>query len=174
MTLARGDAPAPDQEALDAAERLTLGDLRAASSDETRFREYVYSLLDRCSRRGVSVMMTHEILELYGISKLTEHGASHLADNVVLLQYAGFDTADISRTLTVLKPGRLHLASHNPLLRAGYPGATGIKTGYTRAAGFNLVSSAQRGERRVLVSLFGGRSSASRNAEVIRESSRSM
>jgi phenylacetate-CoA ligase len=28
MTLARGDAPAPDQEALDAAERLTLGDLR--------------------------------------------------------------------------------------------------------------------------------------------------
>jgi D-alanyl-D-alanine carboxypeptidase len=49
-----------------------------------------------------------------------------------------------------------------------YQGADGIKTGYTRAAGFNLVSSAQRGDRRVIVSLFGGRSSASRNAEVMR------
>jgi D-alanyl-D-alanine carboxypeptidase len=49
-----------------------------------------------------------------------------------------------------------------------YQGADGIKTGYTRAAGFNLVSSAQRGDRRVIVSLFGGQSSASRNAEVAR------
>jgi D-alanyl-D-alanine carboxypeptidase len=49
-----------------------------------------------------------------------------------------------------------------------YQGADGIKTGYTRAAGFNLVSSAQRGDRRVIVSLFGGRSSATRNQEVAR------
>ncbi len=56
----------------------------------------------------------------------------------------------------------------NRRLLDAYPGADGIKTGYTRAAGFNLVSSAQRGNRRVIVSLFGGRSSASRNAEVAR------
>jgi D-alanyl-D-alanine carboxypeptidase len=56
----------------------------------------------------------------------------------------------------------------NRRLLDAYPGADGIKTGYTRAAGFNLVSSAQRGDRRVIVSLFGGQSSASRNAEVAR------
>jgi D-alanyl-D-alanine carboxypeptidase len=56
----------------------------------------------------------------------------------------------------------------NRRLLDAYPGADGIKTGYTRAAGFNLVSSAQRGNRRVIVSLFGGRSSATRNAEVAR------
>jgi D-alanyl-D-alanine carboxypeptidase len=56
----------------------------------------------------------------------------------------------------------------NRRLLDDYPGADGIKTGYTRAAGFNLVSSAQRGDRRVIVSLFGGRSAASRNAEVAR------
>jgi D-alanyl-D-alanine carboxypeptidase len=56
----------------------------------------------------------------------------------------------------------------NRRLLDAYTGADGIKTGYTRAAGFNLVSSAQRGNRRVIVSLFGGRSSASRNAEVAR------
>jgi D-alanyl-D-alanine carboxypeptidase len=49
-----------------------------------------------------------------------------------------------------------------------YSGADGIKTGYTRAAGFNLVATAERGGERVLVSMFGGRSSASRNQEVAR------
>ncbi len=50
----------------------------------------------------------------------------------------------------------------------GYQGADGIKTGYTSAAGFNLVSSAQRGDRRVIVAVLGGRSTATRNAEVMK------
>jgi circadian clock protein KaiC len=81
----------------------SLGDLQAASPDPTRFREYIYSLLHRCSRDGVSVMMTYEIADLYGVTRLSEFGASHLADNVVLLQYKGFDENVVSRTLTVLK-----------------------------------------------------------------------
>lgn len=38
----------------------------------------------------------------------------HLADNVVLLQYAGFDKAAVSRTLTVLKT---RASSHDPRVR---------------------------------------------------------
>ncbi|TPE48867.1 D-alanyl-D-alanine carboxypeptidase [Amaricoccus solimangrovi] len=56
----------------------------------------------------------------------------------------------------------------NRRLLDSYPGADGIKTGYTRAAGFNLVSSAQRGNERVIVAVLGARSSAARNAEVAR------
>jgi len=56
----------------------------------------------------------------------------------------------------------------NRRLLDAYPGADGIKTGYTRAAGFSLVSSAQRGDKRVIVAMVGGRTSASRNAEVAR------
>ncbi len=56
----------------------------------------------------------------------------------------------------------------NRRLLDAYPGADGIKTGYTKAAGFNLVSSAQRGDMRVIVAVMGARSSASRNAEVAR------
>jgi D-alanyl-D-alanine carboxypeptidase len=56
----------------------------------------------------------------------------------------------------------------NRRLLDAYPGADGIKTGYTRAAGYSLVSSAQRGDRRVIVAMVGGRTSASRNAEVAR------
>ena len=47
-----------------------------------------------------------------------------------------------------------------------YRGADGIKTGYTRAAGYNLVGSAQRGNTRIIASLFGGKSVNWRNARM--------
>lgn len=49
---------------------------------------------------------------------------------------------------------------------AAYRGADGIKTGYTRAAGFNLVASAERGSQRIIATVFGGSSTAARNAKV--------
>nr|WP_245601528.1 D-alanyl-D-alanine carboxypeptidase family protein [Sedimentitalea nanhaiensis] len=54
----------------------------------------------------------------------------------------------------------------NRRLLSSYKGADGIKTGYTRAAGFNLVASAQRGRERIIATVFGGKSTASRNARV--------
>ena len=53
-------------------------------------------------------------------------------------------------------------------LLSSFRGADGIKTGYTRAAGFNLVASAKRGPRRVIAVLLGGQSSRSRDAAVAR------
>ncbi|WP_420493654.1 serine hydrolase [Roseibaca sp. Y0-43] len=47
-----------------------------------------------------------------------------------------------------------------------YQGANGIKTGYTRAAGFNLTASAQRGSKHIITTMFGGSSTAARNARV--------
>ena len=47
-----------------------------------------------------------------------------------------------------------------------YEGGDGIKTGYTRAAGFNLVASAQRGQERIIATVFGGKSTASRNKRI--------
>ena len=64
--------------------------------------------------------------------------------------------------------GLATIRNTNRRLLDAYPGADGIKTGYTKAAGFNLVSSAKRGDKRVIVALLGGRSSAARNAEVAR------
>jgi len=54
----------------------------------------------------------------------------------------------------------------NRRLLGAYRGADGIKTGYTRAAGFNLVASAERGSERIIATVFGGRSTAWRNARV--------
>ena len=58
------------------------------------------------------------------------------------------------------------VSNTNRRLLDAYKGADGIKTGYTRAAGFNLVASAERGNERVIATVFGGRSTASRNAKV--------
>ena len=48
----------------------------------------------------------------------------------------------------------------------GYRGADGIKTGYTAASGYNLVASAERGQERIIVTVFGSRSVATRTAKV--------
>jgi serine-type D-Ala-D-Ala carboxypeptidase (penicillin-binding protein 5/6) len=52
-----------------------------------------------------------------------------------------------------VKGGRLYLYNNNPLLRSGYRGTTGVKTGYTRAAGRCIVATARRDGRRLGVVL---------------------
>ncbi|MGQ0610741.1 MAG: D-alanyl-D-alanine carboxypeptidase family protein [Paracoccaceae bacterium] len=47
-----------------------------------------------------------------------------------------------------------------------YKGADGIKTGYTDAAGFNLTASAERGGVRIIATVFGGKTTADRNAKI--------
>jgi D-alanyl-D-alanine carboxypeptidase len=69
-----------------------------------------------------------------------------------------------SRTST--NAGIKTVSNTNRRLLTSYRGADGIKTGYTRAAGFNLVASAKRGNERVIATVFGGKSSTSRNAKV--------
>ena len=48
-----------------------------------------------------------------------------------------------------------------------YEGADGIKTGYTSPAGFNLTASAHRGNKHIIATVFGGTSSANRNAKMV-------
>ena len=46
-----------------------------------------------------------------------------------------------------IKGGKLYLYTNNPLLLLRYPGADGVKTGFTDAAGQCLVATARRGKR---------------------------
>ena len=59
--------------------------------------------------------------------------------------------------------GIAQVSSTNKRFLDEYQGADGIKTGYTRAAGFNLTASAQRGNKRLIATVFGGNSTAHRN-----------
>ena len=75
-------------------------------------------------------------------------------------QYRYFQTRNF-------KLGRRNYRNHNRLL-GKVRGVDGIKTGYTRASGFNLVSSVSYGKRRIVAVVMGGRSGRSRNAAMAR------
>ena len=63
--------------------------------------------------------------------------------------------------------GKSRMANHNKLL-GRVKGVDGIKTGYTRASGFNLVSSVKVGDRKIVAVVMGGASGRSRDAEMAR------
>jgi D-alanyl-D-alanine carboxypeptidase (penicillin-binding protein 5/6) len=56
-----------------------------------------------------------------------------------------------------IKGRKLYLYNNNPLLRQGYRGTTGVKTGYTDAAGRCLVATARRGPIKLGVVLLNSR-----------------
>ena len=63
-----------------------------------------------------------------------------------------------------LQLGDQIIPNHNGLL-GRYPGADGMKTGFTCAAGFNVVASATHGGRRLIVVVLGSPSPRERTAE---------
>lgn len=100
---------------------------------------------------------------------LTESGhLSTARDMSILGRHLLYDYPDyynlFSRITT--DAGVKTVPNTNRRLLSNYKGADGIKTGYTRAAGFNLVASAERGQERIIATVFGGRSTATRNARV--------
>ncbi|MEE9387065.1 MAG: D-alanyl-D-alanine carboxypeptidase family protein [Paracoccaceae bacterium] len=100
---------------------------------------------------------------------LTETGHMSTArDMTAMGRHLFFDYPDyynlFSRRTT--DAGLREVANTNRRFLGSYRGADGIKTGYTSAAGFNLVASAHRGREHIITTMFGGVSSASRNAKV--------
>jgi len=59
------------------------------------------------------------------------------------------------------------IKGHNDLL-GRVDGVDGIKTGYIRASGYNIATSAARGRKRIVVIVMGGDTAKSRNAHVER------
>jgi D-alanyl-D-alanine carboxypeptidase len=58
------------------------------------------------------------------------------------------------------------IRNHNHLL-GRVPGLDGMKTGYIRASGFNIVTSVRRGGRHIIAVVFGGSSASARDARVV-------
>lgn len=68
---------------------------------------------------------------------------------------------------TSYKFGKRRYGNHNRLL-GSVKGMDGIKTGYTRASGFNLVSSVRSNGRSIVAVVLGGKSGKSRNAQMVK------
>ncbi len=89
-------------------------------------------------------------------SGLVDEGNHTCAYDLAALARALLDRPRLARIVSKrsavlpfpIKGGKVYLYNHNPLLKQGYPGTLGIKTGYTTAAGKCLVAAvARRGHR---------------------------
>lgn len=124
------------------------------------------------TERRFALLMTAKARKL-GMSRTTFRNASGLPHRGQ--QSTAQDMAKLSRaiikhfphhyyffSLSAFKYGGKTYRTHNKVLTS-YPGADGMKTGYIRASGFNLITSARRGKVRLIGVIFGGKSSTARN-----------
>jgi D-alanyl-D-alanine carboxypeptidase len=124
-----------------------------------------------------SEMMTAKARQL-GMRETNFHNASGLPDPLQISTAA--DLAILGRHLAYDYPQYFpyfDLAgfnykgtwypTHNNLI-GRYDGADGIKTGYTGASGFNLVSSVTRGTTHLIAVVMGGRTAVRRDLEMVR------
>ena len=127
------------------------------------------------SEGGFAVLMTTRARQLgmtgtsfRNASGLPDDGQHTTARDMALLgialrqrfpdQYAYFSAREFAyRGRTV--------RGHNDLI-GRVPGVDGIKTGYIRASGYNIVTSVQDSGRRLVVVVMGGKTAKARNAQV--------
>ena len=122
-------------------------------------------------------LMTQRAKDL-GMSRTTFRNASGLPNRAQ--QSTARDMMRLAQALMADYPQYYHYFSatafqyegrtyrnHNHLLKS-YQGTDGIKTGYTRASGFNLVSSVERDGRRVIAVVFGGKTARSRDQHMVK------
>ena len=108
-----------------------LMDLQMASLDDIRFREFMYSLVQRLSRQGISLLTTCEMPEPLSTGRLPEFALSQLSDNVIMLNYYG-DHSSWHRSLAVVK---CRASQHDPAVRQFTIGPGGISLADIAATG---------------------------------------
>jgi len=120
--------------------------------------------------------MTKKAREL-GMTSTQYQNASGLPDQGQVTNAR--DTAILARALITRFPGfypyfatesftfgsRVY-TTHNHVVE-NYPGADGLKTGYIRASGYNVATSAVRNGRRIIAVVLGGRSAVARDTQMM-------
>lgn len=163
--------------------------LRLRAGDRMRVEDAIYALVTKSandvavvvaeylagSERAFADRMTTKARDL-GLMNTTFRNASGLPNSAQIS--TARDMAILADALMTNHPHHYHYfqnqhfswggttyRNHNELVRT-VDGVDGIKTGYTRASGFNLMTSAERDGRRVIAVMLGGQTARSRNAHV--------
>lgn len=143
---------------------------RSANDVATALGEFIGGSEDRFAR-----MMTNKARAL-GMTRTTYRNAHGLPNSAQMT--TARDQARLGLALRQHFPqyyhyfstrsfqfGKQTIGNHNRLL-GSVAGVDGIKTGYTRASGFNLVTSMQQDGRSVVGVVIGGKSGASRDSQM--------
>jgi D-alanyl-D-alanine carboxypeptidase (penicillin-binding protein 5/6) len=89
------------------------------------------------------------------VSGIVDQGNRSCASDLAVLAHTVLRKPELARIVATpsavlpfpIKGGKLYLYNNNPLLRSGFAGTDGVKTGYTVAAGRCLVATARRGRK---------------------------
>ena len=119
------------------------------------------------NERRFALRMTQKARQI-GMSRTTFRNASGLPHRGQMS--TAQDMAELTREMINRFPQHYHMfsktsftyqgrrySSHNKLLQT-YPGAEGFKTGYIRASGYNLITTAKQNGHRLIGVVFGGNS----------------
>lgn len=121
----------------------------------------------RMNRTAVALGMTRTTFK--NAHGLTQSGhLSTARDMTILGRRLLYDYPDYYNLFSRQKAsvGARNVSNTNRHFLDSYRGADGIKTGFTRAAGYNLVASARRGRERIIATVFGGTSKTQRTRKI--------
>jgi D-alanyl-D-alanine carboxypeptidase len=139
-------------------------------------REAFVALMNaRAQRLGMSNTIFRSPHGLPPASRRTEDGDLTSPRDLALLARDLVSRTDVVRYSSLrvrpfgagVRAEPLPMRNHNKLLTS-VDGCDGLKTGFTRAAGFCLVATAQRGSKRVIVAVMGSPDAKTRDAHVRR------
>lgn len=88
-------------------------ELARARADLSNFREAVYRLVSWVTAQGVTVVMTTEVVEEFGVLTFSTYEISFLADNIILQRFIELES-ELRRLVTVVK---MRSSSHGNELR---------------------------------------------------------
>ena len=128
------------------ARRVVFDSLTSAAlgvSSEPRFRELIHAMTKHFRAAGATCLMTSEVPEFLGATRLSGHGISPVADNLILMRYLEID-GRLERALSVLKARgiahdtavrRLVIDPRGARVAGGFEGLRGVLTGVPRPVG---------------------------------------
>jgi circadian clock protein KaiC len=122
----------------------SLLDLRMAALDETRFQEFMYSLVQRFSRQGITLLATYEMPGFVTAPSPSGVAMSHLADNVIMIDYHR-ERGTLKRSLAVVKT---RASAHSVNMCEFSIGPDGISLGGTVPPGGEPASDHRRSTAR--------------------------
>jgi len=142
----------------------SANDIAAAVAEHIAGSEAAFAR--RMTRRARSIGMSSTTFK--NASGLTHEGQVTTARDMITLALRLQDDYPQHFYLFSTRAFKYHgktYRNHNTLLRS-MRGVNGIKTGYTRASGFNLVTSMRHGKKHLVAAVFGGKTARVRNARM--------
>lgn len=101
----------------------SLSTLALGVTSERRFKELAYTLAKHAREHRISLVMTLETEQLLGTARLSAHGVSFIADNLIQLRYVEVKNR-LARGISVLKARGIH---HDTDIRALVVSSNGLE-----------------------------------------------